>query len=44
MSYVNMIMYSEVLPSYHNKDDESGEVIDADDPRNKEKVEHLLFG
>ncbi len=46
LSYVNMIMYSSVLPSYNDKKkNEAGddEVIKADDPANKELVRKLMF-
>jgi hypothetical protein len=38
-------MYSAVLPSYHSKEKESNgkEVINADDPQNKDKIKELLF-
>lgn len=49
MSYANMIMYGAVLPSYKShKKNETGkadnEKINADDPRNKDKVRSILFG
>lgn len=51
MSYANMILYSSVLPSYQSKKSkDSGkkgkdeDVIDADDPKNKELVKNALFG
>lgn len=42
MTYQNVMLYSSVLPSYDadNKDAE----LDASDPRNKDKVQQLLFG
>lgn len=48
MSYVNMIMYGAVLPSYHSKKDGNGkdeqeqEVVKADDPKNRERVRKFL--
>jgi hypothetical protein len=46
LSYVNMIMYSSVLPSYDsNKDKKSNtsqEVIKADDPANRDKINQFL--
>lgn len=47
MSYVNMIMYGAVLPSYKSKKkSEAGkqeqEVIKADDPKNRERVRQFL--
>ena len=47
MSYINVIMYSAVLPSYDrdkNKKDAPQEEIKADDPRNKDKVRQFLNG
>ena len=48
MSYANMILYGAVLPSIDSEDDEKKdkkeEVINADDPANREKVRSLLFG
>jgi hypothetical protein len=43
MSYANVIMYGSVLPSYDGKKGES-DVINADDPQNREAVRGLLFG
>ena len=49
MSYANMIMYGAVLPSYKSsKKDATGkagdnEEINADDPRNRDKVRRILF-
>lgn len=46
MSYANMIMYSSVLPSYNDKSkqpEDSNEVINADDPANRELVRKLMF-
>lgn len=45
-----MIMYGAVLPSYKNKKGngadkgDDNEVINADDPRNRDKVRAILFG
>lgn len=38
-------MYSSVLPSYNTKKDGKGNnnVINADDPRNKDKVHSILY-
>jgi len=45
MSYANVVMYSAVIPSYDydtgTKD--KGEVINADDPKNREKVRNILY-
>jgi hypothetical protein len=42
MSYANMILYGSVLPSYKsNKDrakNKKQEIINADDPRNLDKI------
>ncbi len=48
MSYANMIMYGSVLPSYNNKDkgadnNNDNEVINADDPKNRDKVRSIMF-
>lgn len=48
MSYANMIMYGAVLPSYKSPNkNETGkadnEKINADDPRNRDKVRQILF-
>lgn len=47
MSYVNMVMYGAVIPSYNGKHRKGGgkggqERIKADDPRNRAKVRKLL--
>lgn len=51
MSYVNVIMYGAVLPSYHSKKDGSKgidrngkeqEIVKADDPKNRERVRKFL--
>jgi hypothetical protein len=49
MSYANMIMYGSVLPSYGDKNkgadkDNDNEVINADDPKNRDKVRSIMFG
>lgn len=51
MSYANMLLYGAVLPSYDDDNDnedevdrKKDEVINADDPANKEKIRMLLFG
>lgn len=46
MSYVNMIMYSAVLPSYkgRNKGKEDDDVINADDPKNRDMVMKFFAG
>lgn len=48
MSYQNIVMYSACLPSYSakkkGKSKDRGEVIDADDKRNMDKVREILFG
>lgn len=48
MSYVNLIMFNAVLPSYDTKkyDKKNGreEVINASDPKNKDKVHKIMFG
>lgn len=44
MSYVNMIMYGAVLPSYNPKKDrkKGEEIIKADDPANRDKVRRFF--
>lgn len=51
MSYVNVIMYGAVLPSYNSKKDsgkginkggKEQEIVKADDPRNRERVRKFL--
>ena len=42
LSYANLILYCSVLPSYD--DEKENEIINADDPRNREKVKNILFG
>lgn len=46
MSYVNMVMYGKVLPHYGDKKEEKKgeEVINADDPKNRDKVRQILSG
>lgn len=45
MSYVNMVMYGKVLPHYGDKDKKKGEeVINADDPKNRDKVREIISG
>ena len=44
MSYANMLMYASVLPSYNEskKEDKNNEIIDADDPKNRDKILKIL--
>lgn len=45
LSYVNLTLYGAALPSYKtskNKTDRGHDVIDAGDPRNKNKVRAFL--
>ena len=48
MSYVNVVMYMRTLPDYSATKDKKGkegtEVINADDPRNRDRVNEILFG
>lgn len=47
MSYANMIMYGSVLPSYNDTNkgtEKDNEVINADDPKNRDKVRSIMFG
>lgn len=44
MSYTNLIMYSSVLPSYNDKEDKQHakrNIINADDPRNSDKIDQF---
>jgi hypothetical protein len=47
LSIVNLIMFFEVLPSYDpddkNDKGKEEEVINADDPKNRDKVRSILF-
>lgn len=47
MSYANLILYGATLPSYNKKGrkgghENNGETINADDPRNNEKIMALI--
>lgn len=48
MSYANLILYGATLPSYNKKKDNKGrktnddETINADDPRNNERIIALI--
>lgn len=47
MSYVNVIMYSAVLPSYKPKEErekrqKKQKVVNVDNPNNRDKVRQLL--
>lgn len=47
MSYVNMIMYGAVIPSYDSKRNKDGgdkeqEVIRVDDPKNRARVRKIF--
>ena len=45
MSWVNVIMYSAVLPSYNSDNEKKGkqqEVIKADDPKNNKRVKDII--
>lgn len=46
MSYVNLIMYGAVLPSYKhgNKEGKDDEIINADDPKNHERIREFFAG
>jgi len=44
MSYANMILYSSVIPSHDDESEGKEDVMNADDPRNKEKIKEILFG
>ena len=46
MSYANMIMFGEVIPSYNSKKKGKGgkeqEIIKVDDPQNRERVKEIF--
>lgn len=44
LSYANLILYSSSIPGYDDEKQEDEDVINADDPKNKEKIKKLLFG
>lgn len=49
MSYLNMILYSSVLPSYRppgggESSPQRHERIDADDPANRDQVRSIIHG
>mgnify|MGYP007127752080 CR=1 FL=1 len=46
ISYVNLMMYSAVLPHYDDLDEnnDGGTMINADSPHNRQMVEQILFG
>jgi hypothetical protein len=48
MSYQNLIIYSSVLPGYDfdkdGRDNKKDEVINADDPANRDRINKILFG
>ena len=43
MSYANVIMYGSVLPSYNSEKEKKEDNINADDPKNKDKIRNILF-
>ena len=43
MSYANIVLYSASLPTYRGKGEKDDEVIQGDDPRNKERLRAILF-
>lgn len=44
LSYENLMMYSAVLPTYESPKDKNKEVVDADDPANREKLRAIIRG
>ena len=44
MSFANVSLYSSVLPSYDDVATKKEEIINADDPKNKDLVHNALFG
>jgi len=44
MSYINLLLYNSVLPSYKSKDKDDGDnVLKADDPKNRDYVHNIMF-
>ena len=45
MSYCNLIMYNKILPVYNSKESKKKdeEKINADDPKNQERIRKILF-
>ena len=46
ISYVNVLMYGAVLPNHKSRDDKKDneqDVIDANDPKNEEKIRQFLL-
>lgn len=47
VSFANVVLYGSALPSYDDEKEEDikgEEIINADDPANREKVREALFG
>lgn len=44
MSFSNVTLYSRTIPTGEEEKEEKDDTIDADDPRNREKVKKILFG
>lgn len=47
MSWINVMMYNAVIPSYRSskdKEKKKEKVIKADDPANRDLVRQILFG
>jgi pyruvoyl-dependent arginine decarboxylase (PvlArgDC) len=43
MTYANLVMYSSVLPSSDDEEEKEEVTINADDPKNKDLINHELF-
>ena len=44
MSLQNITMYNAVIPSFDSSDNKDNEIINADDPKNKDLINKILFG
>ena len=42
MSYANIQLYCASLPTYNTNKDDDNEVVNADDPSNKDKLKKLF--
>ncbi len=45
MTFSNVLLYSAVIPSYDTdaKDEDDRQIINADDPKNQDKISRILF-
>lgn len=44
MTLQNITMYNAVIPSFEGKSENKKNIINADDPDNKDLVDKILFG